>query len=262
MLCAKSLTRRYYRDTRHANCFYPVRDVSLELHPGEVVVLTGRSGSGKTTLLHMLAGLLPPTEGEVLLDDVSLYTLPDAALSRLRAEKIAVVPQGRSAVETLTVLENILLPARLRDRPALLPAENAGFGRRELGSRSPSAQPRRTLSGVAGDAEAACRWMDALNIGSLSNVRPAELSGGELRRMAIARALTQDADVLLADEPTGDLDDENTERVLDIFADAAHAHGKAVLIVSHDSAALRIADRQFRMDGGTLSETVDTNQTR
>ena len=230
MLCAKNLTRRYFRDTRHANCFYPVQDVSLELQPGEVVVLTGRSGSGKTTLLHMLAGLLPPTEGEVLLDDVSLYTLSDAARSRLRAERIAVVPQGRSAVDTLTVLENILLPARLRND--------------------------------TGDAETACRWMEAMNIGNLSNVRPAELSGGELRRMAIARALTQDTDVLLADEPTGDLDDANTERVLDIFANAAHEHGKAVLIVSHDSAALRIADRQFRMDGGALSETVAANQTR
>lgn len=238
MLCANHLTRRYFRDTRHANCFYPVRDVSLELRPGEVVVLTGRSGSGKTTLLHMLAGLLAPTEGEVLLrreagpsgDGVSLYTLSDAALSRLRAEKIAVVPQGRSAVDTLTVLENILLPGRLRNAP--------------------------------GDAAEAWRWMEAMNIGSLSNVRPAELSGGELRRMAIARALMQDADVLLADEPTGDLDDENTERVLDTFADAAHAQGKAVLIVSHDSAALRIADRQFRMDGGALSETVAANQTR
>ena len=227
MLCAKNLTRRFFRDTRHANCFYPVRGVNLELRPGEVVVLTGRSGSGKTTLLHMMAGLLPPTEGEVLLDGVSMYTLSDAELSRLRAEKIAVVPQGRSAVDSLTVLENILLPARLRNE--------------------------------TGDAEAACQWMEAMNIANLSNVRPAELSGGELRRMAIARALTQDADILLADEPTGDLDDENTERVLDIFASAAHERGKAVLIVSHDSAALRIADRQFHMDGGALSETVATN---
>lgn len=230
MLCAKKLTKRYFRNTRHANCFYPVQDVSLELHPGEVVVLTGRSGSGKTTLLHMLAGLLPPTEGEVLLDDVSLYTLPDAARSRLRAERIAVVPQGRSTVDTLTVLENILLPARLRSD--------------------------------TGDAETACRWMEAMNIVNLSNVRPAELSGGELRRIAIARALTQDTDVLLADEPTGDLDDANTERVLDIFSNAAHEHGKAVLIVSHDSAALRIADHQFRMDSGALSVTVAANQTR
>lgn len=230
MLSAESLTKRYFRDTRHSNFFYPVRGVSLELRPGEVVVLTGRSGSGKTTLLHMLAGLLAPTEGEVLLDGVNLYALPDPACSRLRAEKIAVVPQGRSAVDTLTVLENILLPAGLRNVP--------------------------------GDAEAACRWMEAMNIESLSNVRPAELSGGELRRMAIARALMQDTDILLADEPTGDLDDENTERVLDTFANAAHERRKAVLIVSHDSAALRIADRHFRMDGGTLFESVATNQAR
>ena len=221
MLIANNLCKRYFRKNHHANCFYPVRAASLALRPGEVTVLTGRSGSGKTTLLHMLAGLLTPTEGEVLLDDVNLYALPDAALSRLRAEKTSVVPQGRSAVDTLTVLENILLPARLR--------------------------------GMNGDAAAARQWMKTLNIANLADVRPAELSGGELRRMAIARALAQDAAILLADEPTGDLDDENTERVLEVFADAAHERGTAVLIVSHDSAALKIADKRFRMDGGALT---------
>ena len=221
MLIANNLSKRYFRKNNHANYFYPVRAASLALYPGEVAVLTGRSGSGKTTLLHMLAGLLMPTEGEVLLDDVNLYALPDAALSRLRAEKISVVPQGRSAVDTLTVLENILLPARLR--------------------------------GMNGDAAAARQWMKALNIANLTDARPAELSGGELRRMAIARALAQNAAILLADEPTGDLDDENTERVLEVFADAAHERGTAVLIVSHDSAALKIADKRFRMDGGALT---------
>ena len=221
MLCANNLGRRYFRRTRQANFFYPVRAASLELNPGEVTVLTGRSGSGKTTLLHMLSGLLTPTEGEVLLDGVNLYALPDRALSRLRAERIAVVPQGRSAVDALTVLENVLLPARLR--------------------------------GLPGDAAAARGWLEALGIAHLADARPAELSGGELRRMAIARALAQDADILLADEPTGDLDDENTDRTLAILADAAHGRGKAVLLVSHDSAALNIADGHLRMDGGALT---------
>ena len=220
MLIAQNLGKRYFRKTHQANSFFSVRSASMELRPGEITVLAGRSGSGKTTLLHMLAGLLTPTEGEVLLNDVNLYKLSDPALSRLRAEKIGVVPQGRSAVDTLTVFENILLPAQL------------------LGNK--------------GDAAAAERWLETLNIGHLKDARPAELSGGELRRMAIARTLAQNTEILLADEPTGDLDDENTEQVLRVMSDAAHKDGKALLIVSHDSAAMKIADQLYRMDGGTL----------
>ena len=150
MLSAENLSMRFMRKTGQANHFYAVKDASLELRPGEVALLTGRSGSGKTTLLHMLAGLLTPTEGKVWLDDVDLYSLPDSALSHLRSEKIAVIPQGRSAIDTLTVLENVLLPAQ--------------------------------LNGQKGDVENALRWLDALGIIYSMNARPAELSGGELRR--------------------------------------------------------------------------------
>ena len=114
MLRAENLSMRYFRKTGPANHFYAVKDVSLTLRPGEVALLTGRSGSGKTTLLHMLAGLLRPTGGRVLLDDTDLYALPDAELSRLRNARFGVIPQGRSAVDTLTVLENVLLPQQLR----------------------------------------------------------------------------------------------------------------------------------------------------
>ncbi len=222
MLKAVNLSMRYFRKSGQANHFFAVRNVNLTLCPGEVTLLTGRSGSGKTTLLHMLAGLLTPTEGKAWLDDADLYALPDADLSRLRNAKFGVIPQGRSAVETLTVMENVLLPAQLR--------------------------------GEKGDVEAALRQLDALGIADLSNARPAELSGGELRRMAIARALTGDPTILLADEPTGDLDDRNTARVLSVLRDAAHTSNRAVLLVSHDGEARAYADRILRMDGGSLSE--------
>lgn len=222
MLIAENLSMRYMRRTGQANHFYAVRGASLSLVSGEVAVLMGRSGSGKTTLLHMLSGLLAPTEGRVLLDDTDLYALDDGRLSRLRNQKLAVVPQGRSAIDSLTVLENILLPGGLYGGP----------------SRTDAAQ----------------RWMAALDIEALADARPAELSGGELRRMAIARALTQDAGVLLADEPTGDLDDENTARALALLKSAAKDGGKAVLLVSHDSEAAGYADCLYRMDGGTLSK--------
>ena len=221
-LQAENISKRYFRKTGMANYFYAVQPVSLTLEPGTVTVLMGRSGSGKTTLLHMLAGLLPPTEGQVRLGDRLLYTLGDAALSRLRNERLGVIPQGRSAVDTLTVLENVLLPGQLYGRAA-----------------------------DAGEAQA---WLDALGIGALRDARPGELSGGELRRMAIARALSQHPDVILADETTGDLDDENTALALSALRGAAHDHGQAVFLVTHEADALRYADRAFRMDAGRMAE--------
>ena len=219
---AENISKRYFRKNGDANYFLAVKPLNLELNAGETAVLMGRSGSGKTTLLNMLCGLLSPTEGEVWIDDTSLYSLDDKALSRLRSERIGVVPQGRSAIDTLTVMENILLPAKLYGRP--LPVENAR------------------------------QWMERLGIAHLRDARPAELSGGELRRMAIVRALAQEPDFLFADEPTGDLDDENTRLVLSALRDYAHDHEKAVFIVTHENDAMQYADRSFRMDGGQLSD--------
>jgi len=215
---AESIAKRYFRKTGGANYFYAVKPLTLEIEAGEVAVLTGRSGSGKTTLLNMLSGLLAPTEGRVWIDSTDMYSLDDRALSRLRGERIGVVPQGRSAIDTLTVLENILLPAKLYGRP--LPVE------------------------------AASRWMERLDIANLRDARPAELSGGELRRMAIVRALAQSPDFLFADEPTGDLDDENTRLVLSAFRDYAHEQKKAVFVVTHENDALQYADCVYKMDGG------------
>lgn len=224
-LRAENISRRYFRRRGEANFFEAVRPVSLSLQGGETVVLTGRSGSGKTTLTHMFAGLLSPSEGKVFLDGTDLYALDDASLSRLRNEKIGMIPQGRSAVDTLTVLENILLPGLLYGRESRL--------------------------------QEAEKWMEELEIAELRNAKPAELSGGELRRMAVARALAWDPEVILADEPTGDLDDENTQKVLSALYAFAHGQEKAVLIVSHENDAMKYADRLLRMESGavTLQET-------
>ena len=219
-IIAENISKRYFRKSGDANYFLAVQPLDLELRGGETAVLMGRSGSGKTTLLNMLCGLLAPSEGSVRIDGTDLYALNDKALSRLRGERIGIVPQGRSAIDTLTVLENILLPAQLYGWP--LPEKSAR------------------------------QWMEHLAIGSLADARPAELSGGELRRMAIVRALAQRPDFLFADEPTGDLDDENTALVLSALRDYAHEQGKSVFIVSHESDALRYADRAFRMDSGQL----------
>ena len=220
LLQADNISKTFFRRTGSANYFYAVSPLSMEIRPGTVTVLTGRSGSGKTTLLNMLCGILQPTEGRVLMDRTDLYSLDDAALSRFRNEHIGVIPQARSAVDTLTAEENILLPARLygKDPPA----------------------------------EKARRWMENFEIAHLAGVFPRELSGGELRRMAIIRAVIRDPDLLFADEPTGDLDDENTHRVLSALHDLAHGENKAVFIVTHENDAEKYADRVFRMDRGEV----------
>ncbi len=219
-LQAEAISKRYFRVTGQANYFEAVKPLSLTLTPGSVTVLMGRSGSGKTTLLHMLSGLLTPTSGRVLMDDTDLYGLKDASLSLLRNERIAVVPQGRSAVDTLTVMENVLLPRQL------------------YGKMAP-----------AGEAE---KWLEALGIESLRDAPARELSGGELRRTAIARALVQQPQALLADEPTGDLDDENTRLTLSVLRDQAKRENRIVFIVTHEAEALAFADDAWKMEAGAL----------
>ena len=219
ILKAEAISKRYFRKTGEANFFEAVKPLTLEMESGSLSVLVGRSGSGKTTLLHMLSGILNPTSGKVFLDGTDLYCLSDRELSRLRNEKIAVIPQGRSAIETLTVLENILLPSVL-------------YQKRNCG-------------------EQALQWMDTLGIAHLADAKPSECSGGELRRMAIARALTAGTALIFADEPTGDLDDENTVAVLRLFRKVAD-EGKLVFLVTHETDALQYADTAWRMDSGTL----------
>ena len=219
-LRAEQIYKQYFRRSGEANYFQAVKAVSLELKPGTVTVLCGRSGSGKTTLLHMLSGLLTPTEGKVWLGETDLYALTDRELSRLRNQAVGVVPQGRSVLDTLTAEENILLPGE--------------------------------LYGAADRRERAADWMERLKIAHLASARAAELSGGELRRTAIARTMCSRPQVILADEPTGDLDDENTALVFGCFREAAE-QGAAVFIVSHETDALQIADSAYRMDAGEMS---------
>lgn len=223
-LVASGLTRRFLRSQKDTNAFEAVHPTDLTLRDGEMTVLTGRSGSGKTTLLTMLAGLLRPSGGAVLLDGRDLYRLPDAELSALRAARFAVIPQGVSVISSLTVMENILFPAA-------------------LARKEPPVRQAETL-------------MEQLGILPLRNVLPGELSGGELRRMAVTRALAAAPDWIFADEPTADLDDANTALVLNLLRDAAH-RGASVLTVTHERDASAYADRAFHMNAGTLEAETD-----
>ena len=221
MLKAIGISKRFFRASGASNTFEAVCPTDFELPEGTLTVLLGRSGSGKTTLLNLLSGLLSPTQGQVLLGEDDLYAMDDKSLSRFRNAHFGVIPQGHAALNSLSVLENVTFPARLYDaRP-----DAEGEGERLLGR---------------------------FGILNLKDVSPSELSGGELRRMSIARALINHPDVVFADEPTGDLDDENTALVLEALRGIAR-DGAAVLLVTHETDALDYADRAFRMDAGRLT---------
>lgn len=216
---AQELRKDYQRAGRRGGLFTAVQPLDLELAPSELVVVRGRSGSGKSTLLAMLAGMLVPTSGRVLLGEEDVYALDEAALSRLRNERIGVIPQGNSALRSLSVLENVMLPSIIR-------------------------------GGEASRARAE-ELLDELGIAPLADSAPTELSGGELRRAAVARALLLGPETLLADEPTAGLDSANARVVLEAIRRAADA-GAAVLLVSHEDEALPFADRVLTMEDGAL----------
>lgn len=199
---------------------YALKPVDIKIVPGEVSFILGRSGSGKTTLLSVLAGLLKPSEGTVLYDAFDIYKEKDDDFSLFRNKNIGFIPQGQSLIQTLTVRENILLQARLSD------------------------------SG-SDKSKKADELINALGLLDRADYFPKELSGGEIRRCAIARALINDPKVIFADEPTGDLDDDNTEIVFDHLRQKAK-EGCAVVIVTHEESAIRFADAVYRMDAGSL----------
>lgn len=226
-LYAKEVKKVFARQGRGGE-FCALSPVDLTLTAGKLVEITGRSGSGKSTLLQILGGLLQPTAGEVLLGDTPLYALGDGALSRLRNRHIGVIPQGHTALRSLSVAENVMLPARLYPPRA----EEAPAGEDVLKAR-------------------AAALLEKVGIGDLAEEAPTALSGGELRRVAIARALMRRPEILLADEPTGDLDDENTQRVLQLLRQYAD-DGAAVLLVTHEGAAAAYADEMYEMSAGVL----------
>ena len=217
---ATGLTKEFARARGGKRLFTAVHPLDIGLEERQLTVVSGHSGSGKSTLANMLAGILTPTAGHVRLDGTDLYSLRDEELSRLRNERIGLVPQGHTALRALTVLDNVLLPSILYSRDEA-PVERA----REL--------------------------LAAVGLEGLADAAPTELSGGELRRMAIARALLMDPAIVIADEPTAGLDSANATSVLTLLRDAAD-RAAAVLVVSHEPEAQRFADRSYVMEDGHL----------
>jgi len=201
-----------------------LRDVSLTIAPGEIVVLLGRSGSGKSTLLNVIAGIDRPSAGSVMVDGTDLTGLDEQARTRFRRRHIGFVFQFFNLIPLLTVEENLLLPLDLNNR-----ADAKGVARaREL--------------------------LERVGLGGRGESYPERLSGGEQQRVAIARALIHDPALILADEPTGNLDAETAASVLDLLDTLVREAGRTVVMVTHGREVVGVADRIFAIHRGSLVE--------
>lgn len=216
ILVARDLVKTYDQGRVRA-----LDGLDLEVHAGEFVSVIGPSGSGKSTLLHMLGALDRPDSGQVLLDGQDLAQV--RRLDRVRARSIGFIFQLHNLLPTLTALENVELPLRA-----------LGLDRRER-------------------AERARALLDAVDLPDRTGHRPAELSGGQRQRVAVARALVNDPKVVLADEPTGDLDQAAGRRVMDLLWRLREERGLTIVLVTHDLESVARADRAIRiLDGKVL----------
>ena len=216
-LSLQRVSYRYPRATRDA-----LQGVECRFRAGEVTAVVGPSGSGKTTLLSIMAGLDRPTSGEVLVDERELSKMN---LDAYRRQYVSVIFQAFHLFPLLTVLENVCFPLEL------------------LGIHAKEAK------------EQARKNLELVGIGEEKHRRyPSQLSGGEQQRVAIARALSSGAKILLADEPTGNLDGENSRNIVEILMRLAHEAGYCVVIVTHDPAIADASDRVYRMADGAVTQ--------
>lgn len=231
------LTRVTREFMRRKHKFFAVNNVSFALNSGDFVAIVGKSGNGKSTLLNLIAGLLKPTHGSVKVcgEEISERTFSDAKMSRLRACDIGFVTQSQTLLQNLTVHDNILLPVQIA-------ASACEVSKSEVSKSEVSEDSNETR---------ALELCKQLHIEDLLWCYPSELSGGEMRRVMIVRALINNPKLLILDEPTGDLDLEHTRIVVKMLREAAK-NGVAVLMVTHDVEAARCADRTYTMDAGSL----------
>lgn len=194
---------------------------SLTIDAGRTVAITGPSGSGKSTLLGLLAGLDAPTSGSVFIDGVNISALGEEALARLRGEKIGIVFQFFHLIPSLTALENVLVPLE--------------------------------LAGVADARARATALLDEVGLSQRGHHYPSQLSGGEQQRVAIARALANDPAILLADEPTGNLDSTTGRHVIDLLLSVNRRQGRTLVLVTHDRELAAMADEVIAMRDGRVA---------
>jgi putative ABC transport system ATP-binding protein len=213
----KALTKRMLSGERTITI---LDEVDLRIAEGEFVAILGPSGSGKSTLLGLLAGLDRPTSGEVLLDGERVHELDEDSLALLRRHKVGFVFQSFQLLDNLTAHENVLLPLEL-------------LGRSDAGDR-------------------ANELLEKVGLGERGHHYPVQLSGGEQQRVALARAFSNEPPILLADEPTGNLDSATGETILALLDELRRQTGTTLVLVTHDPAAAAIADRRIYLRDGKI----------
>jgi len=217
LLKTKALSKSF---ARGRNSFFAVKNVDFSISASDFVFIVGRSGSGKTTFLNLISGILDPTQGQVFFEDEDISSMSDTAKSFYRNESIGFVPQSLAYLPNLSVFDNVRVPFFLFNRD--------------------------------GDSEGrALSLLELMDIAHLKNEMPQNLSGGEIKRMLIARALMNSPKLLIADEPTANLDKETSETVMNLIK-SVNKLGTAVLIVTHDSEILDEDSTIYKMDAGEL----------
>ncbi len=222
MLLFDGVTKSYRLDEE--NTISPVSNVSLEVSTGELVIIVGRSGTGKTTFLNLAAGLVKPTLGSVSIEGANLASMTQKQLSALRSEKLGFIFQFPSLVPALTVMDNVCLPSIFSCNHA--------------------------LSSVG---ERARKLLDGLGVLGRAGVYPRQLSAGETKRVVLARSLINQPRLVLADEPTSDLDDKTEKEVMALLREV-NASGVTFLMVTHSRQLVPFATRAFEMEGGNLRQ--------
>lgn len=222
LLSARDIRRTYRMGKREVEV---LRGVSLDVQKGETLAIVGASGAGKSTLLYGLCGLDTPTSGEVLFNGQSIYKMNQARRAKFRAESLGFVFQSYQLLPELTVLENVLMPAMARAR---------------------FAKPEPVM------VEKAKGLLETVGLIERATHRPAELSGGEQQRTALARALMNDPDLILADEPTGNLDSKTGERVLHYLFDLIKEKQQTLLLVTHNEELADRCSRKLILRDGVL----------
>lgn len=223
LLDIKNLRKDYQRGEQ---TFSAVNNVSFSMAENDFICIMGKSGSGKTTLLNMIAGLLTPTQGKIIINGTNLFELNDQQVSAFRNQHIGYVPQGSSLLPNLTALENIRLPFYLTKRPN-----------------------QSTLN-------LAKQLLEKAKVADLQNAYPANMSGGEMRRIAILRALICQPKIIIADEPTSDLDEESATEIMQLLSDI-HQQGTALLIVTHDNDVASYSQKIVKMSSGRLIDQLN-----
>lgn len=216
---------KVYQKSRSAPVVYALRDVSLAIPTGQYIAIMGPSGSGKSTLMNLLGCLDRPTTGQYFLRGRDVAKLDDTQLSQMRGEEIGFVFQAFNLIPQLTVLQNVEVPMFY-----------LGVNRRERHRRSAAAAER-------------------VGLGDRLHHRPNQLSGGQMQRVAIARALVNEPRIIMADEPTGNLDSTTGEAILTLF-DELHGEGQTIIMVTHDDEVAKRCERVVRLKDGL----IDTDQ--